>query len=148
VRRLTVLYDARCGLCSNARRWLLGQGQLVPLQMVAAGSEEARRLFPTLAALEPAELVVVSDEGDVYRGSNAWIVCLWALESYRDWSFRLARPTLLPLARHAFEWVSTRRHSLSRALRLMSDQELVREVSHTGVCPQGLCTPPSTARAR
>jgi predicted DCC family thiol-disulfide oxidoreductase YuxK len=148
VRTLTVLYDARCGLCSNARGWLVGQRQLVPLQMVAAGSEEARRRFPTLAAEEPAELVVVSDEGDVYRGSNAWIVCLWALEPYRDWSFRLARPMLLPLARHAFEWVSTRRHSLSRALRLMSDQELVREVSHTGVCPQGVCTPPPAGRAR
>jgi hypothetical protein len=120
VRALTVLYDARCGLCSSARRWLLNQRQLVPLEFVA----------------------------DVYRGPSAWIACLWALEAYRNWSFRLAGPTLLPLARHAFEWVSTRRHSLSRTLRLVSDQDLVREVSRTGVCPQGVCTPPSAARGR
>jgi predicted DCC family thiol-disulfide oxidoreductase YuxK len=148
VRALTVLYDARCGLCSSARRWLLNQRQLVPLEFVAAGSDEARRRFPTLAEAEPSELVVVSDDGDVYRGPSAWIACLWALEAYRNWSFRLAGPTLLPLARHAFEWVSTRRHSLSRTLRLVSDQDLVREVSRTGVCPQGVCTPPSAARGR
>jgi predicted DCC family thiol-disulfide oxidoreductase YuxK len=148
VRTLTVLYDARCGLCSNARRFLLGQRQLVPLELLAADSGEARRRFPTLAAPEPAELVAVSDEGDVYRGPNAWIVCLWALEDFRDWSFRLAQPALLPLARHAFEWISTRRHRLSRALRLMSDQELSREVSRAGACPQGACTPATAPRAR
>lgn len=131
MRALTVLYDARCGLCSNARRWLLQQRQLVPLELVAAGSDEALRRFPTLAEAEPSELVVVSDEGDVYRGPSAWIVCLWALEDFRDWSFRLAGPTLLPLARPAFEWISTRRHALSRALKLMSDEEIAREARRT-----------------
>jgi predicted DCC family thiol-disulfide oxidoreductase YuxK len=131
VRALTVLYDARCGLCSNARRWLLHQRQLVPLALVAAGSDEARRRFPTLAEAEPSELLAVSDEGDVYRGPAAWIVCLWALEDFRDWSFRLAGPTLLPLARPIFEWISTRRHALSRALKLMSDEEIAREARRT-----------------
>ena len=59
----------------------------------------------------------MSDEGDVYRGSHAWIVCLWALKDYREWSFRFAQPALLPLARGIVEWVSTRRHRLSRAAR-------------------------------
>lgn len=129
MRALTVLYDDRCGLCSNARRWLLLQRPLVPLELLAAGSAEARRRFPTLAEAEPSELLAVSDEGDVYRGPSAWIVCLWALEDYRDWSFRLAGPTLLPLARSAFEWISTRRHALSRTLRLMSDEEIAREAT-------------------
>jgi predicted DCC family thiol-disulfide oxidoreductase YuxK len=48
VRSLTVLYDARCGLCSAARRWLEEQRQLVPLELLPAGSEDARRRFPTL----------------------------------------------------------------------------------------------------
>ena len=141
MRALTVLYDARCGLCSNARRWLLSQRTLVPLELLAAGSEEARRRFPTLAEAAPSELVVVSDEGDVYRGPSAWIVCLWALEDFRDWSFRLSGPTLLPLARQAFEWISTRRHALSRALKLMSDDEIAREATRAGgaaaVCAAG-----------
>jgi len=139
VRSLTVLYDARCGLCSNARRWLEGQPQIVPLELLAADSEEARRRYPTLAEAEPEELVVVSDEGDVYRGSHAWIVCLWALQDYREWSFRFARPALLPLARGIVEWVSTRRHRLSRALGLMSDQEIALAVSGGGACDDGGC---------
>jgi predicted DCC family thiol-disulfide oxidoreductase YuxK len=140
VRRLTVLYDARCGLCSTARRWLEGQRQIVPLELLPAASPEAHRRFPSLGTGEPEELVVVSDEGDVYRGSHAWIVCLWALEEYRDWSFRLASPSLLPLARHVVEWVSTRRHGLSRALGLMSDHEIVLAVSARPSCAAGPCT--------
>ena len=139
MRSLTVLYDARCGLCSNARRWLEGQPQIVPLELLAADSEEARRRYPTLAEAEPEELVVVSDEGDVYRGSHAWIVCLWALQDYREWSFRFARPALLPLARGIVEWVSTRRHRLSRALGMMSDQEIALAVSGGGACDDGRC---------
>jgi len=139
VRSLTVLYDARCGLCSNARRWLEGQPQIVPLELLPAGSEEARRRYPTLAETEPEELVVVSDEGDLYRGSPAWIVCLWALRDYREWSFRFARPALLPLARGIVEWISTRRHRLSRAFGLMSDQEIALAVSAGRSCDDGGC---------
>jgi predicted DCC family thiol-disulfide oxidoreductase YuxK len=140
VRSLTVLYDARCGLCSNARQWLEGQPQIVPLELLAADSAEARRRYPTLAEAEPEELVVVSDEGDVYRGPHAWIVCLWALQDYREWSFRFARPALLPLARGIVEWVSTRRHRLSRALGLMSDQEIALAVAAGSACDDGGCS--------
>jgi predicted DCC family thiol-disulfide oxidoreductase YuxK len=38
VRRLTVLYDAQCSLCVHLRSWLLRQKQLVPLDLVPAGS--------------------------------------------------------------------------------------------------------------
>ena len=144
MRSFTVLYDARCGLCSNARRWLEGQRQIVPLELLAADSEEARRRYPTLAQAEPEELVVVSDEGDVYRGPQAWIVCLWALEDYREWSFRFAKPALLPLARGIVEWVSTRRHRLSRALGMMSDQEIALEVSAGEACRDGRCADEKT----
>ena len=139
MRRLTVLYDARCGLCSTARRWLEGQPQIVPLELLPADSEEARRRFPSLAETEPEELVVVSDEGDVYRGPDAWIACLWALQDYREWSFRFARPALLPLARGIVEWVSTRRHRLSRALGMMSDQEIALAVSAGAACGDDGC---------
>lgn len=134
MQRLTVLYDARCGLCSSARWWLEGQRQIVPLELVPADSEEARRRFPTLAASRPEELIVVSDEGDVYAGSDAWIMSLWALDEYRDWAFRMARPALRPLARGIFKWVSTRRNGLSRSLGLLSDSELAREGGDPASC--------------
>ena len=48
VRRLTVLYDAECSLCTFLRDWLVRQPQWVPLELVPAGSAEARRRFPGL----------------------------------------------------------------------------------------------------
>ena len=141
VRGLTVLYDARCGLCSRAAHWLDGQRQLVPLEMLSAGSAAARQRYPSLAATEPEELVVVSDSGDVYRGPQAWIMCLWALDEYRDWSFRFARPSMLPLARGIVEWISTRRHALSRALGMMSDDEIGLAVRSSSSCADGRCLP-------
>ena len=98
MEKLYVLYDAWCGLCSWAKRWLMQQPAIVHLSFIPAGSVLAGRLFPGLC--QPGdpeeELVVVSDEGGVYREGNAWIMCLFALEEYRDWANRLAHPLLRP----------------------------------------------------
>ncbi|MFD5023629.1 thiol-disulfide oxidoreductase DCC family protein [Streptomyces sp. NPDC058373] len=91
VRRLTVLYDAACPLCTQLRGWLERRRQLVPLDLVPAGSERAERLLPGLdhaATLE--EITVVGDGGQVYRGTAAWITALWALDGYRALAHRLA----------------------------------------------------------
>jgi len=136
-----VLYDARCGFCSACRRWLEGQRQLVALEFLAAGSSEARRRFPTLAAAEPEELVIVSDEGGVYRGAHAWIMCLWSLEGYRPWAFRLARPALRPLARSVFEWVSGSRQSLSRLPGSPSDDDVAAALRTGESCGSDRCDP-------
>ncbi|MER5429632.1 DCC1-like thiol-disulfide oxidoreductase family protein [Streptomyces sp. NPDC002588] len=102
VRRLTVLYDAGCALCGFVRDWLERQPQLVPLDLVAAGSEEAGARFPGLdhrATLE--EITVVGDGGQVYRGPAAWIVTLWALREHRPLAHRLSTPAGAKLARGA-----------------------------------------------
>jgi hypothetical protein len=75
-----------------------------------AGSPEARRRFPQLDHTTTlAEMTVVSDTGAVYTEGNAWVICLWALRSYRAWALRLATPELLPLARRVAIWVSQNR---------------------------------------
>ncbi|AKZ57711.1 hypothetical protein SAM23877_4666 [Streptomyces ambofaciens ATCC 23877] len=102
VRRLTVLYDAECSLCTHVRDWLLRQPRLVPLELVPAGSDEARRRFPGLdhgTSLE--EVTVVGDAGQVYRGAAAWIVVLWALREHRPLAHRLGTPAGAKLARGA-----------------------------------------------
>ncbi|MFE1834804.1 thiol-disulfide oxidoreductase DCC family protein [Streptomyces sviceus] len=102
VRRLTVLYDADCSLCAFLRDWLVRQPQLVPLEMVPAGSAEARRRYPGLdhrATLE--EITVVGDAGQVYRDTAAWIVTLWALREHRPLAHRLSTPSGARLARGA-----------------------------------------------
>ncbi len=45
---LTVLYDAACPLCSRFRDWLREQKLLIRLDLVPAGSVEARQRFPGL----------------------------------------------------------------------------------------------------
>lgn len=100
VRRLTVLYDAECPLCVHLRHWLLRQPQLVPLDLVPAASQEARRRFPDLDhGSTLREITVIGDGGQVYRGTAAWIVCLWALTEHRPKSHWLATPAGLPFAR-------------------------------------------------
>ena len=129
IRRLYVLYDSRCGICSRVRTWVGNQRQMVPLVFVAAGSDYARRMFPELDHEgAPRELVVITDEGDVYLDDAAWIVCLWALRDYRTWSFRFARGPLRPLARAAWDFLSANRHELGRMLSLESDAEVARKL--------------------
>ncbi|MEH0418998.1 thiol-disulfide oxidoreductase DCC family protein [Streptomyces sp. B21-083] len=102
VRRLTVLYDADCALCTFVRGWLVRQPQLVPLAMVPAGSPRARELFPGLdhaATLD--DITVVGDSGQIYRGTGAWVVVLWALREYRPLAHRFATPAGARLAKGA-----------------------------------------------
>ncbi|MGW0860243.1 thiol-disulfide oxidoreductase DCC family protein [Streptomyces sp. NPDC002690] len=100
VHRLTVLYDPQCSLCVHVRHWLRGQRQLVPLDLVPAASEEARRRFPELdPATTLEEITVVGDQGQVYQGAAAWIVCLWALADHRPKAHWLATPAGRPFAR-------------------------------------------------
>jgi predicted DCC family thiol-disulfide oxidoreductase YuxK len=137
MKRLTILYDAACGFCISCRHWLEEQPKLLDLDFVAAHSAEAARRFPELEAVKEEELVVVSDEGGIYRGARGFIMCLYALEEYREWSLRLARPGLLPLARRAFALVSRNRKGLSGLLRLAPDEkvaDVLRGVAATS-CP-------------
>jgi predicted DCC family thiol-disulfide oxidoreductase YuxK len=128
--RLYILYDPRCGLCSWARRWLARQPAFLDLSFLPAGSDRAVQLFPGLTRPgEVEELVVISDDGAVYRDSRAWIMCLYALEDYREWALRLAHPLLLPLARQAFALISRQRGRISRWLDLASEVEIAETLS-------------------
>ncbi|MFJ8072671.1 thiol-disulfide oxidoreductase DCC family protein [Streptomyces sp. NPDC096176] len=100
VRKLTVLYDAECSLCVHLRSWLLRQPQLVPLELVPAGSAEARRRYPHLDhGMTRREITVIGDKGQVYTGQAAWIVCLWALAEHRPKAHWLATPAGAPFVR-------------------------------------------------
>jgi predicted DCC family thiol-disulfide oxidoreductase YuxK len=113
MRSLTVLYDADCGFCLRCMRWLQGQAAYVPLRFVPLGSEAAGR-FALPAAAAAGELTVIDDEGGLYSGHAAYLMCLYALRDYREWSLRMANPALWPLARRALEWVTSHRRDLSR----------------------------------
>lgn len=117
MNRLYILYDSQCEFCRRCRIWLGRQPSYVPLVFLPFQSPEAECRFPGLKELQPEkEIVVISDEGDVWQGGAAWVTCLWALCEYREWSQRLAHPALLPLARRVCEVVSSNRHALSKWL--------------------------------
>lgn len=127
MRYLTVVYDPNCGLCTRISQWLREQPKWIALRLVP--SNLAARLYPTLAPrIVRQELVVVSDEGGVYLGDHAWLMCFYALRHYRSWATRLSRPSMLPFARSAFAILSANRRRVSRWLGLMSDAELTDQL--------------------
>ena len=126
MRRLFVLYDSRCGLCRSLATWLTTQPALIPLYPIPAQSPDAARMFPGLATSgPPQELTVVSDQGAVWLGDHAWIMCLYALRYYRHWAIKLAHPLLEPLARQAFATLSKHRSTISR---FMGEHELADQL--------------------
>jgi predicted DCC family thiol-disulfide oxidoreductase YuxK len=136
IRRLYVLYDSRCGICSRLRLWIQNQRAFVIYDFVPAGSERARRIFPSLEHdANVSELVVVTDGGAVYADDAAWILCLWGLREYRSWSHRFAHGPLRPLARAAWDFLSTNRSQLAAMLSMRSDEDIARELAQRpGVC--------------
>jgi len=127
---LYVLYDPDCGFCTRCRAWLASEPAYVTFEFVPTSTPRLGESFPGLDPADvKAELTVVSGRGEVFRGTKAWLVCLWALRRYRSWALRLASPALLPLAREAFQYVSRNREGLSRLLGLRSEEEVRRELS-------------------
>jgi predicted DCC family thiol-disulfide oxidoreductase YuxK len=114
MRELTVLYDASCAVCRDARSWLEAQPKFARLRFVAAGSSAAAVMFPRLNHAETLrEITVVDEAGQVYRGAKAWAMCLWATRAYRAWSLTLTSPELWPMAKRMIAWVSRNRGQLA-----------------------------------
>ena len=90
---LTVLYDAECGFCAHCRRWLERQRSHLELEFLPRASPQAAARFP---GLDPGddELVVIDDRGGVYRGPDAFVMCLYALEAYRPWALRMSSSSM------------------------------------------------------
>ncbi len=117
MKTLTVLFDAQCAMCRRCREWLGRQPAYLKLEFLPSSSSEVERRFPGLTRTDqPEELVVISDEGGVYRGPVAFIMCLYALKEYRELSLWLSKPAMLPMARGAFVQLSKNRGILSHFL--------------------------------
>ncbi|MDQ6830370.1 MAG: thiol-disulfide oxidoreductase, partial [Gemmatimonadota bacterium] len=72
--------------------------------------------FPQLdAASTLRDITVIDDEGAVYRGAKAWVLCLWATRRYRAWALTLGSPGAMPAAKRFVNWVSRHRSRLGAA---------------------------------
>lgn len=145
MNKLYVLFDAECELCVRCRNWLAKEPAFVSLSFIPLQSAEAQRRFHGIEALKPNEqLLVISDDGSVYRGAYAWIMCLWALQNYREYAQRMAHPILLPFARAVCELLSRNRFFLSYALfksepddaaQALADHYKLHKASWSNSCP-------------
>lgn len=130
MQRLTVLYDGTCALCVRCRDFLRGARSFVPLELVACQSFIARERYGDVPWLGE-ELVVASDEGDVWIGPAAFLMCLWALVDYREWSYRLSGPELAPLAERFFVALSSQRSRIAGFLsKPRCDEDGVCRIPH------------------
>jgi len=138
MKALTVLYDPTCAFCRRSVGWLSGQPAFLHLSFVPNNAPDLEARFEGVSKLGPFDdVVVIGDDGAVYRGPDAFIMCLYALRQYREWALRLARPALLPFARRAFELLSENRASLSRLLHWGGDKELGGLFEHDRGCRPG-----------
>src|SRR3954463_1462775 len=128
MKSLYVLYDEHCELCNRLKDWLVGQRSWISLTVLPATSTRARAMFPGLENIASSDLVVVSEAGEVYLDHHAWIICLYALEEYRDCALRLSSPGLLPFARQAFDILSKDRTTISRWIGA-TESDLVLELN-------------------
>lgn len=113
--KLTVLYDEQCGLCRRARDWLLSQPMRVEMELLAAGSPVARARYGAIPWIGQ-DLVVVADDGRVWRDAPAFLVCLWATRRYQGYSRTLSGKAFKPLATAFFKSISKRRHEIGSML--------------------------------
>ena len=91
VRALTVLFDPDCPICRAAKQWLMSLQPLVNVHFVAVSSPAAAQRFPALDMAECRnEITVVTDEGYVYRGDRAFIMCMWAMRRTRSLAIQMA----------------------------------------------------------
>jgi len=138
MRELTVLYDAQCPTCARARDWLATRAQLVSLVFVPAGSTRARALFPGLNHERTLrDITVVSDDGKVFTGEKAWVICLWALRGYRKVAAMMTSPALWPLARSVIGGVSghvARQHALRELTALQHVENVPDDESEPNRC--------------
>jgi predicted DCC family thiol-disulfide oxidoreductase YuxK len=108
--RLTVLYDEACPMCRQLRTWLASQWVVVRLDLMAAGSPEARWRYPLLDhERTKTVLTVINQDGAVFEAERAWLVCAWALPKWRPLAEQLGTRPRLALVRVASRLVNRHR---------------------------------------
>jgi predicted DCC family thiol-disulfide oxidoreductase YuxK len=142
-----VLYDAECGMCCRAVRRLLQEPSYFPVRFAPASAPGIAARFGA-AIGDGQQLVVVSDVGEVWRGTSAWIMVLYAMRRWRPLAMRLARPGWRPLAARAIGAVSRNRRGISEMFGWAPDVGVLRETRASArggdeqACPGGACERP------
>jgi hypothetical protein len=73
-------------------------------------------------------MVVRTSEGEIFRGAEAWVWCLYSCANHQDAARRLGGPRLLPIAIHACRVLAANRHALSKVFFRSKDQKVKNEL--------------------
>ena len=142
IHRIEVFYDGRCGMCCSFHEWINRQPRAYEIGFVPYQSEVAEKIFPGIGTLDPArEMIVRTDEGEIFRGAEAWVLCLNSCENYQMAARKLAGPRVLPVAIHACRVLAANRHALSNVFFRSKDKKVRAELHRmkTKACEGDFC---------
>lgn len=122
---ITVFYDGRCGMCCTFHEWVNRQERLFSIRFIPYQSREAEAVLPGIGRMDAGlEMIVRTDDGTLFRGAEAWVLCLFALSEYRAWARRLSHPRLLPMAKKVCVHLANNRRALSKVFFRKKDVEV------------------------
>lgn len=108
MRAMLVLYDSACPFCASCRSWLEARTHEIPLAFLCCRSPEARQRYGRIEGLG-RDLVVIDDGGRYWSGAAAFVMCFWALASFRWLASIAASDFVWPITRLVLDWVSSHR---------------------------------------
>lgn len=137
IKKIEVYYDGRCAMCSTFQEWVSQQHRAFEVEFVPYQSERAEELFAGVLEMDPdRDMIVRTDQGDIFRGAEGWVLCMLSCQSYETWAKRLASPQLLPVARKTCNLIAANRLSISKVLFRKKDRALADAVHEM---PQPSC---------
>ena len=85
LKSIEVYYDGHCGMCCTFHEWVNKQQRAYQVSFIPYQAETAELLFPGISEMDPdKEMIVRTDRGEVFKGAEAWVVCLNSCKNYQD----------------------------------------------------------------
>ncbi len=142
IQKIEVFYDGRCGMCCSFHEWINRQPRAYQIDFIPYQSPNAESIFPGIGTLDPArEMIVRTWQNEIYRGAEAWVLCLYSCANHQTAAKKLATPRLLSVAIRACRVLAANRHSLSKVFFRRKDKEVGETLHHiqTPECTSEFC---------
>ncbi len=142
IKKIEVYYDGRCGMCCSFHEWINRQPRAYEIEFIPYQTAYAEEIFPGIGTLDPArEMIVRTCENEIFRGAEAWVLCLNSCSNHQMAARRLARLGLLPIAIHSCRLLAANRHALSKVFFRRKDKALRKELHQmkSPKCEDGYC---------
>jgi len=115
ITNLDIFYDGQCGMCCTFHEWVNEQERAFQVNFIPYQDPQAYDIFPGLKELDPEkEMIVRTDQGELFHGAEAWVLCLFSCEHHQAKARKLGGKMLLPVAIKACNLLAANRKRLSR----------------------------------